>query len=121
MMLQTILYGTFVPPEAPSRIHRIGFAGSDRYVPTSKKEREASSNIRPQDKLAGSKKHIYSLVMKNDKPVTASIIHKQTAMTRNHCSIILAELHKMGLLRRRKTHQNGTYLYLYSLKEKPCP
>lgn len=115
-MLQEILFGTFVPPEAPTRSHRIGFANVSKYTPPPKRVYVSNRNVKDPTKLAGSKKIIFDLIKKHGTYVSASMIAKEVNMTRNFCSIMMADLCKMKMLTRIKKQANGTRLYVYRVK-----
>lgn len=118
MMLQEILFGTWVPPEATSsHVHRIGFSNGNHYVPPVKRVYTSAKEEKDPNKLTGSKLVIFKILKNQVKPVPASVIEKKSKFTRNHCSIIMAELHKMGMLDRKKIHANGTRYYVYEIKK----
>lgn len=118
MNLLEILYGTFVPPESKgTQIHRAGFSSEHRYTPPKKREYVTAKDEKDPNKLTGSKLLIYKIIKNQVKPVAANVVEKKTKFTRNHCSIILAELHKMGMLDRKKIHANGTRYYVYEVKK----
>lgn len=116
MVLQEILFGTFVPPAVKSRVFKVGFASCERYVPPKVREYKRQEANKP-DTLVGSNKRVYDIVKRCKVPVTANDIEKKAHYTRNHCSIVLASLFKLGLLTRKKVHSNGTRYFLYQVKE----
>lgn len=116
MNLTEMFYGTFTPPPVTNTTyHRIGFSNGERYTPPKKVVRNWV-NPKPNE-LDGSRKEVYKIMKFQIKPVTAEVIAKKTRWTRNHCSMIMASLFKMGLLTRIKLRQNGTMLYAYSVKK----
>ena len=60
---------------------------------------------------------IYNFLKRQTKAVLASVLEKKLNYTRNHCSIIMAELYKMGMLERKKIQANGTRYYVYEVKK----
>ena len=113
MNLQEILFGTFVPPEAPSRTHRIGFASNHRYVPPKPKV----CNIPQRDKTNPGQARVLKAVQQATKPVTSVDVSEVTKMTRNHCGILLGQLFKEGLVKRVKCTKGSTRFYKYTAKE----
>ena len=113
MNLQEILFGTFVPPEAPSRTHRIGFASNHRYVPPKPKV----SNLQARDKTNPGQARVLKAVQQATKPVTSVDVSEVTKMTRNHCGILLGQLFKEGLVQRVKCTKGSTRFYRYTAKE----
>lgn len=118
MTLQEILFGTFVPPQSvKDTVHRIGFSNGEPYVAPTKRIYVSTRDVKDPNLLAGSKLEIYKILKHQVKPVPASVIEKKTQYSRNHCSIIMAELFKMGMLTRKKIHANGTRYYVYEVKK----
>ena len=117
MELQNILFGTWTPPDVASRVHRVGFSNGNPYVPPKKREYVTSKDEKDPNKLTGSKLLIYKFLKKQTKPVPASLLEKKLNYTRNHCSIIMADLYKMGMLERKKIQANGTRYYVYEVKK----
>ena len=59
MLLQTILFGEFVPPTiADSHIHRIGLSGGNRYYPPKQKV------VSQKDGLNDSEQKIFAVIKK---------------------------------------------------------
>ena len=113
MNLQEILFGTFIPPEAPSRTHRIGFASNYRYTPPKPKV----CNRPVRDKSNTSQQIILKAVKQAGVPVTSVDVSLITKMTRNHCGIILGQLFNLGLVKRVKCTAGSTRFYKYTVKE----
>lgn len=65
------------------------------------------------DGLSEGQRVILKIVNKGGN-VTGVSVAEETRWTRNHCSMILASLHKMGLVRRRKERGNHTRWYVYT-------
>lgn len=117
MTLQEILYGTWMPPqETNTTTHRIGFSSAYRYEPPKEREYVKPTPKNATSVLTGAKKTVYAAMKKQTEPVTARAIAFKVKRTTNYCSIIMAELYKLGLLTRKKLHQNGTRLYIYEVK-----
>ena len=110
-------YPLHIPDAPTTKAHRIGFAGVDRYVPPKPRELP-HQEAKTKDTLSGSKKIILNIIKRQNRPVPASVVEKKTQFTRNHCSIIMAELYKLGFVTRKKYHSNGTRMYLYEAKDK---
>ena len=111
-----MFYGTFVPPEnAASRIHRIGLTGGTRYEPPKKWAYDPTRPV--HESLPPSADVLFNLLKKQKDYVSALEIYRKTKWTKNHCSIIMAELFKHGLLERFKARRNKTQIYLYKVKE----
>jgi len=115
MNLTEMFYGTFVPPEnAASRVHRIGFSNGTRYEPPKKRAYDPKSPV--HERLPSSAKILFQMMKKQTDYVSALQIYKKTKWTKNHCSIIMAELFKHGMLERYKIRQNKTQIYVYKVK-----
>lgn len=111
MNLQSILYGTFMPPKAiGSRVNNFGFANLPRYTPPRPKTE------RMQPKLNASETKIMAELQKHRYLRPALEIAEAIGMTRNYCSIVLAALFKKGHLRRAVARKPGSTYYLYALK-----
>jgi DNA-binding MarR family transcriptional regulator len=65
-----------------------------------------------KDDLNESQRAILKLVTKVGD-VTGASAAEATRWTRNHCAMILASLHKKGLVKRRKAKGNHTRWYIY--------
>lgn len=119
MTLQEILYGAFEPPKAiKTTTHRIGFAGSSRYIapsnPVTIRKMERKKN---PSALNPSEERLLKLLKQQVKPVSAVDLEKKLPWTRNHCSIILTAVFKKGFLNRVRISRNGTRLFLYTVKK----
>ena len=117
MELQNILFGTWTPPNCSSRVHRVGFSNGNPYVPPKKREYVTAKDEKDPNKLTGSKLIIFNVIKRQTKPIPATVVEKKTNYTRNHCSIIMADLCKMGMLVRKKMHANGTRYYVYEVNK----
>ena len=113
MTLQEILFGSFTPPDVPSRTHRIGFASAHRYVPPKPKV----CNIPARDKTNPGQTRVLKAVKAAGVPVTSVEVSIKTKMTRNHCGILLGQLYNEGLLQRVKFTKGSTRFYKYTAKE----
>jgi predicted transcriptional regulator len=112
MLLQTILFGDFVPPmEVSSRKHFIGFEGGKKYVPNPDQRRKQISGM-----SAGLWK-CYDCLRKQKKHVSAVEMGKKMKVTTNHAGLLLSQLHKLGKAVRYKVSANGTRYYMYLAKE----
>lgn len=112
-MLQTILYGTWMPPEGTtSRVHRVGLSDGNRYQPPKPHPRAMRNalGLTPSEQLA------YEILQRAIKPVTSVSLAKKMKMTHNVCGTFLATLYKNGLATRHKALMNGTRLYCYEAK-----
>lgn len=114
MTLQEILFGSFTPPDAPSRTHRIGFASAHRYVPPKPKV----SNLQPRDKTNPGQARVLKAVRAAGVPVTSVDVSLKTKMTRNHCGILLGQLYNKGLLKRARFSKGSTRFYKYTIADK---
>ena len=115
MMLQTILFGTFVPPENTTvRTHRLGLGGGQSYVPP---KARGSSTVDATG-MNRSERAVFAAIKKFDKYVPAAEVAKKAKLSRNHCQIILAGLFKLGKVTRYKVSANGTRYYMYQAKDK---
>jgi len=116
MLLQTILFGSFTPPEATSkRTHRIGFGYLPRY--TKPKPVQRTHYTKVEGYVVQSEADIIKAMKKLPPHVTTHEISVITRYTRNHCGIILNKMFKKGLVTRVQIKANGTRLYKYTLKE----
>lgn len=110
--LQEILFGAFIPPqEFDTRTHKFGFVGEPRYVD------KKPGSTRDKTGLNNSERKVFAAAARCAKPVSAAHVAKKVKMTRNHCGMVLGQLFKMGLLTRYKVRENGTGLYMYSVKK----
>ena len=115
MNLTELFYGTFVPPAATNvRRHNFGLTGGARYVPPKPKPSERT-DIPLEQRLAGSSKRIYTVLKAQVKPISSADMAKKTSWTRNHCSIIMAQLWKRGVIKRHKLA--GTAIYMYYVEK----
>lgn len=115
MMLQTILYGTWMPPEGTtSRVHRVGLSDGHRYEPP-KPHPKANRNAIGLT-LAEQKAH--EILLRAIKPVTSVSLARKMKANQNTAGTYLAKLYKMGLATRHKVRMNGTLMYCYEPKEK---
>ena len=112
MTLQEILFGSFTPPDAPSRTHRIGFASAHRYIPPKPKV----CNIPQRDRTNPGQARVLKAVQQAKEPVTSVDVSLITKMTRNHCGIMLGQLFDAGLVNRVKCCQASTRFYKYTAK-----
>lgn len=64
------------------------------------------------DGLSESQRTILKIVNKGGK-FTGAVLAAKTSWTRNHCSTVLAILHKLGYVQRRKESGNHTRWYVY--------
>lgn len=112
MTLQEILFGTYTPPCTSSRVHRIGFAGSERYrqVIDQRKFKTADGMNRAQLTM-------YERLKKQVRYVSADDMGRKMKMTRNHAGMLLGQLFKQGKATRYKVSANGTRLYMYQAKD----
>lgn len=116
MNLTELFYGTFVPPPVTkTRRHNFGLTGGQRYVEP-KKHVSNLTHLPPEERLAGSFKKIYGVLKVQVKPISSADMAKKTAWTRNHCSIIMAQLWKRGVVKRHK--KAGTAIYMYYVEKK---
>ena len=112
MLLETILFGTWTPPEVTKTIsHRIGMCGGNRYTPSSKRV------YKTEDGLNASEHLIMEMMRRYCKHLGAADMAPIVDMTTNHCGMTLAGLYKKKLLKRYKVRKNGTSLFMYCLKE----
>lgn len=110
--LQEILFGAFIPPQVfDTRKHQFGFVGEPRYVD------KKPSSTRDKTGLNNSERKVFAVTAHCAKAVSAAHVAKKVKMTRNHCGMVLGQLFKMGLLTRYKVRENGTNLYMYSVKK----
>jgi hypothetical protein len=108
VLLQDILFGSFVPPTATkSRVHRIGFDSITRYKPP-------TVRIYKTEKITNSEKRILEIMKRSKKPMFPLEMEKKTPWTRNHCNIVMASLVKKGLLRRHKMMHEARMTYVYA-------
>ena len=112
MVLQEILFGTYTPPNTPSRVHRIGFAGSDRYKQVIDKRK-----FKTPDGMNRAQLDMYKRLKKQVRYVSADDMGKKMKMTRNHAGMLLGSLFKMGKVNRYKVSANGTRFYMYQAKD----
>lgn len=112
MTLQEILFGTYTPPCTPSRVHRIGFAGYERYKQVIDKRKFKTSEGLNRAELA-----MYERLKKQVRYVSADHMGKKMKMTRNHAGMLLGSLFKMGKATRHKVSANGTRFYMYQAKD----
>lgn len=112
MTLQEILFGTYTPPCTPSRVHRIGFAGSERYKPIVDQRKFKTPEGLNRAELA-----MYERLKKQVRCVSADHMGKKMKMTRNHAGMLLGSLFKMGKATRYKVSANGTRFYMYQAKD----
>ena len=109
MLLEQILFGSFVPPASSmSRVHRIGFDSCLKYTTPRKKiiEKRVTCN--------NSEKIILGIMKRSKKPMLPVDMEKRTAWTRNHCNIVMATLVKKGMLKRNKISLGNTRSYVYT-------
>lgn len=112
-MLQTILFGTWMPPEGTtSRVHRVGLSDGTRYEPPKIHPRFNRNALG----LTPSEQKAYEILQRAIKPVTSVTLAKKMKMTSNVCATFLATLYKNGLATRQKMSMNGTRLYYYEPK-----
>lgn len=106
-------YNTPIPNAPVTRQHRIGVYSSG-YKRTDKEEERKTQIKPPKDPnaLKGSEKRMLMLVKCNDGMTALKAVQK-TGWTQNHCSIILAALHKRGLIRRVKRTAPNIRFYEY--------
>ena len=106
-------YNTPIPDAPVTRHHRIGVYSSGYKRTEKEAERKAQVQV-PKDPnaLKGSEKRMLLIVQCNDG-ITAVKAAQKTGWTQNHCSIILAALHKRGLIRRVKRTAPNIRFYEY--------
>jgi hypothetical protein len=108
-------YDTPIPNAPVTRSFRIGVYSSG-YKRTDKyEERVKQSQVKPvkdPNALKPSEKRMLLIVQCNDG-ITAVKAAQKTGWTQNHCSIILATLHKRGLIRRVKRTAPNIRFYEY--------
>lgn len=113
MELQTILFGTWMPPENVStRAHRIGLWGQSRY---------ASKQPRPRPKsdpnaLTKSESKVVNFVEKWGKPISAGEVSEKLGIFPSHAGVLLGSAFKKEKLNRTLVRERGTRLYIYRSK-----
>ena len=117
-MLQSILFGTFVPPkEVAVRPHRIGLTSVlHRYKEPKKAVRSLQG--KKTDGLNLSEKLVLATLKKQKAHASSCDIAPLVKMTRNHCGILLAALFKHDLVTRYKIKHGKTRMYVYAAKDK---
>lgn len=108
-------YNTPIPDAPVTRQHRIGVYSSGFQRTDKDEERVMQQKIaksKDPNRLKTSEKRILQIVQCN-KGVTGVDVAKKTKWTQNHCSTILATLHKRGLIKRSKRTAPNIRFYVY--------
>ena len=108
-------YDTPIPDAPITRTHRIGVYSSD-YKRTDKDEgrlaQQKAKTVKDPNKLKASERRILQIVQCNSG-VTGIDVAKKTGWTQNHSQMILAALHKRGLIKRVKRTAPNIRFYVY--------
>ena len=112
MMLQTILFGTWMPPEnTKTRRHVCGLTGGKPYKPV------VDMRLCKTDGMNRAQLAMYERLQRQIREVSAVDMGKKMKITTNHAGILLGELFKLGKVERRKVAGNGTRYFMYKVKD----